>query len=102
MILQILGTLVAAVFLFGGCTKEQTDPRLEKLKSQTAELLQKKSEMEKTIKELGEQDPGKKHFLTQDLELLDSRILRLKEQAKALNGGVELPSGGSEHSSGGH
>ena len=93
---------LAAGFLLGACTKTSPNSRLERIKSRAAELQHKKTEIETSLKKVGDQDPGKKTFLTQDLEQVESHLLRLKEQAKALNGGVEVPLGPAEASSGGH
>ncbi|NBX74934.1 MAG: hypothetical protein EBQ92_00050 [Proteobacteria bacterium] len=88
--------------LLVGCTKEAPNPRLEQLKSQASQLHQKQVELEEAIKKAGETDSGKTTFLTHDLELLKSRLLRLKEEAKVLNGGVEVPLGPASASAGGH
>ena len=84
------------------CTKEAPNPRLEQIKSQASELHHKQVELEEAIKKTGESDSGKQTVLTHDLELLKSRILRLKEEAKVLNGGVEVPLGPANASAGGH
>jgi len=84
------------------CTKEAPNPRLEQIKSQASQLHQKQVELEEAIKKAGETDSGKQTFLSHDLELLKSRILRLKEEAKVLNGGVEVPLGPANASAGGH
>ncbi|MFM8270641.1 MAG: hypothetical protein ACKN9V_10680 [Pseudomonadota bacterium] len=84
------------------CTKETPNPRLELIKHQASELHKKQAELEDSIKKAEETDSGRKTFLTHDLELLKSRILRLKEEAKMLNGGVEFPLGPANASAGGH
>lgn len=85
-----------------GCTKEAPHPRLEQIKLQATELQKKQAELEETIKKAEQTDPGRKTFLTNDLELLKSRLIRLKEEAKALNGGIEVPMGPANASAGGH
>ena len=86
-----------------GCTEEKpVNPRLEKIKSQALELNQKKIELEESIKKTPEEDAGKRSFLTHDLELLKSRMERLKEEAKILNGGIDVSLEPTPPSSGGH
>lgn len=89
-------------FLFISCTKEAPNPRLERIKSQAGELHRKQTELEAAIKKAGETDSGQTTVLTHDLELLKSRLLRLKEEAKVLNGGIEVPLGPTSASAGGH
>ena len=82
---------VAFSFFQVGCTKPAENPRLEKIKAQAVELRQQKLQLEENIKKTPEEDSGKRTFLTHDLELLNSRMERLKEEAKILNGGIEVP-----------
>lgn len=89
-------------FVLVACTKETPNPRLEKIKLQAVELQHQKTKLEEDIKKVPEEDAGRRAFLTQDLELLKSRILRLKEEARVLNGGVEIPLDPPAQGGGGH
>lgn len=93
--------LIAFVFL-GACTKEKPNPRLESIQQRASEMIQKRTELEKAIQKAKEDDPARASFLENDLELLKSRLLRLKEEAKSLNGGMELNLEPATASSGGH
>ena len=65
-------------------------------------MIQKRTELEKAIQKAKEEDPARASLLENDLELLKSRLLRLKEEAKSLNDGVELNLEPAAASSGGH
>lgn len=93
--------LVAFIFL-GACTKEKPNPRLESIQHRASEMIQKRTDLEKAIQKAKDEDPARASFLENDLELLKSRLLRLKEEAKSLNGGVELNLEPAAPSSGGH
>lgn len=86
----------------GACTKETPNPRLESIQHRASEMIQKRTELEKAIQKAKEEDPARASFLESDLELLKSRLLRLKEEAKSLNGGIELNLEPAAASSGGH
>ena len=98
---QALFLLISIAFLLS-CTKETPNLRLEKIKGQAVELVQQKAKLEEDIKKVPEEDAGKRAFLTQDLELLKSRMLRLQEEAKVLNGGMEIPFEPTAQGGGGH
>lgn len=94
--------LLGLMLLLAGCEKPPENPRLEKIKAQALELHHKKLEIEENIKKTPEEDAGKRGFLVHDLELLKSRMERLKEEARVLNGGIEVhlepaPQGGGGH-----
>jgi len=85
------------------CTAEKANPEVEAVNRQFQKAIERHKDLEAQIKKVGEADPGKAGFLTQDLELLKSRILVIKETGKVLNGGNDLfpekaaAAGGSGH-----
>lgn len=94
--------VLGALIFLGGCTKEKPNPRLESIQHRASEMIQKRTELEKAIQKAKEEDPARASFMENDLELLKSRLLRLKEEAKSLNGGVELNLEPAPAPSGGH
>jgi len=101
MIFRRVAVLFSLVLM--SCTAEKANPEIEALTRQFQRAIESQKDLEAKIKKLGDADPGKAGFLTQDLELLKSRILVIKERGKVLNGGKDLFSektataGGSGH-----
>lgn len=85
------------------CTAEKANPEIEALTRQFQKAIESQKDLEAKIKQLGDADPGKAGFLNQDLELLKSRILVIKERGKLLNDGKDsfpekaTETGGSVH-----
>jgi len=100
--MKFLLILMLTVFGVLSCTSDKKNPELVALTKQFQEALEKQKNLEEEIKKLGESDPGRTQFLTQDLELLKSRILGMRERGKTLNEGKDLfpdpaASAGSQH-----
>lgn len=82
--------LVLIALCLTHCSEPENKKPLEHVKAKAAELYAKMASLEGELKSAGS-DEGKQNFIRHDIELLKSRLLRLKEEAKHLNGGVELP-----------
>lgn len=83
--------LIPFLALVFGCTKKAELPaKVKELQEKGIELLERSEKLEAEIKNTVS-DEGKQNLLRHELELNKSRVLRLKEQLKAANGGVELP-----------
>ena len=83
-------SLVSLALFLTHCSEPENKKPLEHVKAKAAELYAKMASLEGELKSAAS-DEGKQNFIRHDIELLKSRLLRLKEEAKHLNGGVEIP-----------
>ncbi|NBX91741.1 MAG: hypothetical protein EBQ85_00745 [Proteobacteria bacterium] len=81
--------LVGSPFWVSCHSKSPEEEKIEALKVKAAQFFQEMAKLEAELKKAGS-DEGKQNFLQHDIEMMKSRILRLKEEAKSLNGGKEI------------